>query len=87
MTVPTLGELKGYLRIDHDDDDVTLALLTEAATESLAKSGVETTDGSLYKLAVILHVSMHYENRNPDKKLDGYHEVLNHIIPKLKAGF
>lgn len=87
MSVPTLDELKNYLRIDHADDDVTLTLLVEAAKESLVKSGVEVAEGALYKLAIILHVAMHYENRNPDAKLEGYHDVFNHIIPKLKGGF
>jgi len=87
MAAPTIDEVKEYLRIDHTDDDLTLNLLIEAAKESLVKSGVEFTEGALYKLAVILHVAMHYENRNPDTKLEGYNDVLNHIIPKLKEGF
>lgn len=83
---PTLEEVKSYLRIDFDDDDPTLALLIDAAKESLLKSGVEETASSLYRLAVMIHVSMHYENRNPDSKLEGYQQVFNNIIPKLKEG-
>lgn len=87
MAAPTIDEVKSYLRIDHPDEDVTLALLIEAAEEYMAKAGVVNVDGALYKLAVLLHVSMHYENRNPDTKLEGYDQVFQHIIPKLKEGF
>lgn len=87
MARVTLQDVKGYLRIDIDDEDSLLQLLLEAAKESLEKAGVPESDGALYKVAVFLHVSMHYENRNPDKKLDGYEQVFNNIIPKLKEGW
>lgn len=84
---PNLQEVKDYLRIEGSEEDGIVSLLLEAAKEALNKAGVSESDKPLYKVAVFLHVSMHYENRNPENKLEGYDQVFNHIIPKLKEGF
>lgn len=86
MAGPNLDEVKDYLRVDGDDEDSLLSILLLAAKEFLAQAGVEESSKALYKLAVFLHVSMHYENRNPENKLEGYDQAFNHIIPKLKEG-
>lgn len=83
----SLEEIKAYLRVDGNEEDLILNLLLEAAKEYLRQAGVEESDNPLYKTAVIYHVTMHYENRNPENKLEGYEQVFNHIIPKLKEGF
>ncbi|GIP17769.1 hypothetical protein J40TS1_34110 [Paenibacillus montaniterrae] len=82
----TLQHVKDYLRIDTDDEDEMLEIMLAAAKESLEQAGVPESEKALYKVAVFLHVSMHYENRNPEKKMDGYDQVFINIIPKLKDG-
>ncbi|WP_310191362.1 head-tail connector protein [Bacillus sp. 3255] len=80
----SLGELKGYLRIDGSEDDLTLALLIEAAKEYLNKAGVVEQEGASYTLAIMLYVSLHYENRDPSMKIDKLNFSLESIILQLK---
>ena len=76
---------KEWLRIDGSGDDVILAHLISAANEYLANAGVEESDSPLYELAVMLHVAMYYENRDPAVKIDGFNAALTSIILQLKA--
>lgn len=87
MPGPTLDDVKDYLRVDGNDEDALLGLLLEAAKEFLSQAGVPESEKALYKVAVFMHVAMHYENRNLENKLEGYEQVFHHIIPKLKEGF
>lgn len=80
----SLGELKGYLRIDGSEDDLDLALLIEAAKEYLTGAGVTEQDGARYKLAVMLYVSLHYENRDPSVKIDKLNFSFESLILQLK---
>lgn len=80
----SLRELKGYLRIDGSEDDSNLALFVEAAKEYLTNAGVEEQDGARYKLAVMLYVSLHYENRDPSIKLEKLNFSLESLILQLK---
>jgi uncharacterized phage protein (predicted DNA packaging) len=81
----TLEELKNYLRIDVSEDDGLLTLLVDAAKRYLSNAGVEESDESLYKLAVMLYVAMHYENRDPSTKMDAFNFALEGIIHQLKS--
>src|SRR5690606_40872458 len=49
--------------------DAILALLMNSAKEYLANSGIpepeQGSESSLYNLAVMLYVALHYENRDP----------------------
>lgn len=87
--MPTLDELKTYLRIDGGEDDTILALLMDAAKEYLHNAGVVLpADGStsnLYNLAVMLYVALHYENRDPAQKMDRFSFALESIILQLKT--
>ena len=58
-----LSELKLYLRVENDADDVFIATLRQAAVEYLTNAGVIQTDDALYALAVKLLVAHWYENR------------------------
>lgn len=83
-----LDELKTYLRIDGSEDDAVLALLVQAAEEYLADAGVpkEAKELAKYKLAVMLLVSLNYENRDPSAKIDKLSFGLESIILQLKVG-
>ncbi|MED0672040.1 head-tail connector protein [Aneurinibacillus aneurinilyticus] len=84
MTDTFLEELKGYLRIDGSEDDTVLTLLVEAAKEYLANAGVKEDTSSLYKLAIMLYVALHYENRDPSVKIEKFNFALESIILQLK---
>lgn len=85
--MPNLGEVKTYLRIDGSEDDDILTLLIQAAEEYLANAGVPETEKSSakYKLAVMLHTAMNYENRNPAVKMQDFNKAFESIIWQLKS--
>lgn len=59
-----LEELKQYLRIDSDDEDVTLLILQLEAEEYLLGAGISKDyTKNRYKLAIMLLVADGYENR------------------------
>lgn len=88
MAAITLEEVKGFLRIDGGEEDTILALLLSAAKEYLANAGVpepeESSDGALYKLAVMVYISFFNENRDPGAKIEMY-KPLTSIILQLKT--
>ncbi|CAH1230694.1 hypothetical protein PAECIP111891_06725 [Paenibacillus allorhizoplanae] len=79
-----LSEVKDYLRIDGSEDDTVLALLIDAAINYMTNAGVLESESSLYKLALMLYVSLHYENRDPSAKISGFNFSLESIIMQLK---
>lgn len=87
--MPTLDELKTYLRIDGSEDDHILAHLVDAAQEYLTNAGVQapTAEASskLYDLAIMLYVGLHYENRDPAQKIERFNYALQSIILQLKT--
>lgn len=59
-----LLELKQYLRIDHDEDDMLLQNFQEMAQEYIKNSiGTVNIENKLYKFAEALLVGHWYENR------------------------
>jgi uncharacterized phage protein (predicted DNA packaging) len=80
----TLDEVKNYLRIDGSEDDGILTLLVDGAKEYLANAGVPESDSALYKLAVMLYVALHYENRDPSTKMDKMNFAFESIVLQLK---
>lgn len=58
-----LAELKLYLRVENDEDDLFIQALQQAAIEYLKNAGVDQSDNALYVLAVQLLVAHWYENR------------------------
>jgi uncharacterized phage protein (predicted DNA packaging) len=81
----TLDELKNYLRIDEDEDDGLLALLIDGAKEYLMNAGVVESNQALYKLAVMLYVALHYENRDPSVKMERFNCALEGVVLQLKG--
>jgi uncharacterized phage protein (predicted DNA packaging) len=80
----SLDELKNYLRIDGSEDDTLLTLLVDSAKEYLHNAGVPESDSAQYKLAVMLYVALHYENRDPSAKMDKMNFAFESIILQLK---
>ena len=82
-----LDVLKNYLRIDGSEDDSVLALLVNAAKHDLADAGVSFSDvdDERYNLAVMLFVSLHYENRDPSLKIEKLNAAYQNLILKLKT--
>ncbi|WP_413373304.1 head-tail connector protein [Paenibacillus taichungensis] len=79
-----LETLKKYLRIDGSEDDDILALLIEVSKEYLAGAGVPESNTALYRLAVMMHVALNYENRNPAIKIESINFALQSIILQTK---
>lgn len=59
-----IGELKQYLRIDHDEDDLMLQNFKDMAHEYIKNSvGDVDTENKLYKFAEAILVGHWYDNR------------------------
>jgi len=63
--LPTIPEIKNYLRIDGAEDDAFIDSLISVAQEDLTASGITIQTSERYKLAVMLLVANHYEERRP----------------------
>lgn len=80
-----LEELKNWLRVDDDYDDVTITGLQLAAEQYLNNAGVvKDYTNELYKLAINLLVTHWFENREPTGKADKLEFSLSSIIAQLK---
>jgi len=79
--------VKKYLRIDGSEDDEVLALLIESAEEELEESGIpeERKKERRYELAVMLYVTLFYENRDPSIQIDKLNTAYQSLILKLKS--
>ncbi|PWW37394.1 MULTISPECIES: head-tail connector protein [Paenibacillus] len=84
MVELSLETLKKYLRIDGSEDDEILTLLVDVAKEYLNGAGVLESDKALYRLAIMMHVALNYENRNPAIKIESINFSLQSIILQLK---
>jgi uncharacterized phage protein (predicted DNA packaging) len=82
-----MAELKEYLRVDSDDEDVLITGLQKAAEEYLTNAGVNIDyTKELYKLAVKVLVNHWYDNRmiNTDKPVGNLSYSLSAMINQLK---
>lgn len=63
----TLSEAKAYLRVDHSDDDTTIALLVAAASDAVRDVATDWDDeGDVpdrLKVAVLSRVAITYDER------------------------
>ena len=88
----TLEEMKGYLRVDHDEDDDLIESMIEASKKQcmdiLRTDDVEDLEGSKNgKIAVMFMTAYLYEHRE-----DASHNSMNMTLRALlfadrKAGF
>lgn len=83
-----LEELKLFLRIDGEEDDILIAGLQLAAEEYLINAGIKRDyTKELYKLAIKILISHWYENRhveNVGKYVSKISFGLDTIIVQLK---
>ncbi|KZR60392.1 head-tail connector protein [Pseudobacillus badius] len=86
--MPELAIVKKFIRVDGSEDDDILALLIGAAKKDLSSAGVPEPIGidEQYNLAVMLYVSLHYENRDPSTQIDKLNVAYQSLILKLKTG-
>lgn len=87
--IVTVEEMKEYLRVDGNDEDVSIAGLIETAETYLLNAGCVIKDAngvviSLAQLAVKQLVVHWYENREPIGKVDRLTFSLDNIITQLK---
>ena len=86
--IVTRAEVKEYLRIDNDDEDLVIDSLIKAAEEYITTaSGIDLTQESvpeLAKMAVKLLTTHWYENREAVGQADGVKFSLESILFQLK---
>ncbi|MDC3412530.1 head-tail connector protein [Terrihalobacillus insolitus] len=88
MPLPTVVEVKNYLRLDGAEDDAFLGSLITVAQEDLTESGITDQTSERYKLAIMLLVANHYEERRPQVVGTVTNKLaysLERIILQLKA--
>ncbi|CDQ39550.1 head-tail connector protein [Virgibacillus salexigens] len=88
MSLPTVEEVKNYLRIDGAEDDSFLGSLIDVAEEDLMSSGIKNQETARYKLAALLLIANHYEERRPEvigTSVAKNSYSLERIILQLKA--
>lgn len=86
--LPTIPEIKNYLRLDGAEDDAFISSLISVAQEDLTASGITVQTSERYKLAVMLLIANHYEERRPQVVGTVTNKLsysLERIILQLKA--
>lgn len=80
-----IEDMKQYLRIDDDSDDLLLDGLVFAAKNYMSNAGVqEKSENDLYDLSIKLLVSHWYENREVTGTANKLAFSLESIIVQLK---
>ncbi|TKI81111.1 head-tail connector protein [Bacillus mycoides] len=76
--------LKRKMKIDGDEEDTDIQLLIDGAKESLLQSGVLESEKALYKIAVITHVLLNYENQDKSLNVPALKHSLETTILQLR---
>ena len=88
MATVSIELVREYLRVLEGEDDIILSFLIDAAESELKESGVVIEDNesflSMYRLAVLIHVSMHDENRSAAVNVEKLSVSYNNLLLKLK---
>ncbi|WP_459503076.1 head-tail connector protein [Bacillus sp. C1] len=79
-----LEHIKNRLKIDGNEEDMILQLLIDGAKESLRESGVLESEKALYKIAVITHVLLNYENHDKSLNVPALKQSLETTILQLR---
>lgn len=72
------------MKIDGDEEDTDIQLLIDGAKESLLQSGVPESEKALYKIAVITHVLLNYENQDKSLNVPALKQSLETMILQLR---
>jgi len=78
-----LEQVKSYLRVDGEDEDVLISAFLTAAEEYLAGAGVKQTQGKLYEVVVSMLVALFYEHRDTASDKITIPPVINNLITQL----
>lgn len=73
MAVLTMQEVKNYIRVDFDDDDILIASLMDTA-DALLKGSIGTNynnEDERAKMLSLLIISDLYDNRGVNEKVSG----------------
>jgi len=88
MPLPTLEEVKDYLKIDTDEEDAQIEEFIDEAVEELEDSGIKDQSTKSYGVAIKLLVANYYEERKPQVVgtiTTNLEFSLQRIILRLKA--
>ncbi|MDZ5609747.1 head-tail connector protein [Bacillus pseudomycoides] len=77
--------IKNRLKIDGNEEDIDIQLLIDGAKESLHESGVPESDRALYKIAVMTHVLLNYENHDKSLNVPALKQSLETTILQLRS--
>lgn len=76
-----LQKVKGYLRVDYDEDDILITGFIAAAKEYLSNAGVvEQPESELYSIVILMLVALFYDNREADKDIKIPTVIMNFIV-------
>lgn len=91
MPILTLDEAKRWLRVDGDDEDLTVQMLVDASETYLANATGNTFDSSnsLAKLYCLVLVTDWYENREliGEKTSDKVRFTIQSIMTQLQNAY
>lgn len=76
--------IKRKLKIDGNEEDIDIQLLIDGAKESLLESGASESDKALYKIAVITHVLLNYENHDKSLNVPALKQSLETTVLQLR---
>lgn len=86
----TLDEVKKYLRVDGDDEDVMIEFLIEYSKEEIENSTGVTFDSGgdkkIYQLAQLIIINDRFENRGSQDLEFKANNILSGLYIKLKYG-
>lgn len=80
-----LNQVKGYLRVDGNEDDVLIASLMIAADEYLLGAGAKNTASKLYEVVQCMLIALFYEHRDTATDKITIPPVINNLITQLAA--
>lgn len=88
MPLPSIEEVKEYLKIDTDEENQQISEFIEVAVEELADSGIKDQSSHSYGMAIKLLVANYYAERRPQVVgtiATNLNFSLERIILRLKA--
>lgn len=78
-----LSQVKDYLRVDGNDEDILISAFITAAEEYVDGAGVKNKEGKLYEVVVLMLVALFYEHRDTATDKINIPPVINNLITQL----